>query len=64
MVVLEALVIATIVLVGAWVGYAYWDDYTHNYDDYDAKAHHNTDYAVLPISYNTLQPIDMPVSWH
>lgn len=62
MAVLEGLVILTIIIVGVWVGYAYWDEYTHNYDDSDAKAHHTNDNTRL-VSYHVLPLKHIPVSW-
>ena len=42
MAILEGLVILTIVLVGSWVGYAYWEEWTHGDDSYDAADPHDT----------------------
>lgn len=38
MAVLEALVIATLILTGAWVGYNYWE-YSLTHDKYGGEAH-------------------------
>ena len=54
MAVLEALVIATLILTGAWVGYNYWE-HSLTEDAYDdAKAHdirqpdHLAPYGIAP----------------
>lgn len=59
MAVLEGLVILTIILVGAWVGYAYWDDYTHS-DDYGETHHQIPD--VSPVSHHQ-SPLQIHASW-
>lgn len=61
MAVLEALVIATLIVAGAWVGYNYWEHSLTEESHYDAKAHdiRQPDHPAL---YGTApQPIPAPL---
>ncbi len=60
MAVLEGLVILTIILVGVWVGYAYWDGYTPS-DDYGESHHHMPD-VLYTSHYPSL--LQIHASWH
>ena len=51
MAVLEGLVILTLILVGVWVGYAYYDEYSHSDKSKDYADAHDTG-SISPISYH------------
>ena len=55
MAVLEALVIATLILAGAWVGYNYWEHSLTEKPYDDAKAH-DIGQPNNPAPYGTVSP--------
>ena len=55
MAVLEALVIATLILAGAWVGYNYWE-HSLTEDAYDDAKAHDIWQPDHPAPYGTASP--------